>query len=102
MTGPDEDYTFDRAIAWVGCMNYDSGGWRMPTMDELEGLYKEGVGTRNMSPLLNTTGWWVWSGENRISSNSWGIFLFRHGYRHWYDRHDSYNKRAFAVRPLKQ
>jgi hypothetical protein len=63
MTGPDEDYTLDRAIAWVGCMNYDGGGWRMPTMDELETLYKRGTGGFNMIPLLKNAAPIVWSKE---------------------------------------
>lgn len=35
------------------------GGWQMPTINELKTLYQKGAGTHNMTPLLNTTGWWV-------------------------------------------
>ena len=43
------------------------GGWRMPTIRELEGIYKKGTGPRNMTPLLQMKGWWVWSGETEGS-----------------------------------
>ena len=65
-------------------------------MDELEGIYEKGVGDRNMSPLLKTTGWWVWAGENRGSSDA-RYFTFGRGNRYWYYRASSY-RRAFAVR----
>jgi hypothetical protein len=68
----------------------------MPTMDELQGLYKKGVGERNMTPLLKTTGWWVWSGEPNGSSLVW-VFTFSSGLRHWGNR-DLSLFRAFAVR----
>ncbi|MBC8434186.1 MAG: caspase family protein [Desulfobacterales bacterium] len=76
--GPDMDTDWNEARSWVQSLNLDGGGWRMPTMDELEGLYKKGVGERNMTPLLKTTGWWVWSGETKGSSNA-GDFGFNGG-----------------------
>ena len=87
----------DEALAWVQSLNIDGGGWRMPTTDELEGLYKAGTGDRNMTPLLKTTGWYVWSGETKGSSNA-RFFNFFDGNRYWYLRDDSYDIRAFAVR----
>ena len=35
---------------------------RMPTADELEGLYKKGAGERNRTPLLKIICWNVSSG----------------------------------------
>jgi hypothetical protein len=35
----------------------------MPTIKELRSLYERNVGERNITPLLNPTGWLVWSGE---------------------------------------
>jgi len=94
--GPDQDTTWSQARSWVQSLNLDGSGWRMPTMDELEGLYRKGAGSRNMTPLLKTTGWWVWSGETKGSSVARG-FGFGYGVRGWGDR-NTYGVRAFAVR----
>ena len=64
-------------------------------MDELEDLYKKGKG--NMTPLLKTSGWWVWSGETKGSSDA-RIFYFGNGFRCWHGRVNSIDDRAFAVR----
>jgi glucose dehydrogenase len=93
--GPDRDMNYDEARNWVRSRGED---WRMPTMDELEGLYKSGKGNRDMTPLLETTGWRVWSGEEKGSSGAWD-FDFTSGGRRWLSRyHSNYGIRAFAVR----
>ena len=98
--GPDKDTNWNEARSWVQNLNLDGGGWRMPTMDELEGLYKKGVGSHNLtSLLLNSTSkyLWVWSGETKGSSDARN-FSFSSGYRNWISRNFSYYERAFAVR----
>ena len=95
--GPDKDTTWDEAKSWMQSLNLDGGGWRMPTTDELKGLYKKGAGSRNMTPLLKTTGWWVWSGETKGSSGAWDFF-FSLGIRTPSNRDGSHVTRAFAVR----
>ncbi len=95
LTGPDEDTTWKKAKSWVANLKTDGGGWRMPTMDELEGIYEKGLGDRNMTPLLETTGWWVWSGETSDSSAA-GNFDFHDG--NWFWSCGSTNSRVFAVR----
>jgi len=95
--GPDENTTWNKARSWVQSLNLDGGGWRMPTMDELAELYKKGAGDRNMTRLLKTTGWWVWSGETKGSSTA-RYFDFYNGARDWSSRNDSNLDRAFAVR----
>ncbi len=95
--GPDKDTDWNEARSWVQNLNLDGGGWRMPTTDELRTLYKKGAGPRNMTPLLKTTGWYVWSGETKDSSRVWA-FHFSHGNRHWHYRYFSLYIRAFAVR----
>jgi hypothetical protein len=90
--GPDENTTWNEARSWVQSLNLDGGGWRMPTIAELEGL------SRTMTPLLKTTGWWVWSGETTHGSSSAWFFYVYLGYKDWNIRDDSYNGRAFAVR----
>lgn len=93
--GPDKDTIWDEAKSWVQSLNLDGGGWRMPTIDELEGLYKNGAGSRNMTPLLKTTGWKVWS-EPKVSSLA-RYFTFSVGLR-IYSGPIGTGARAFAVR----
>ena len=99
VAGPDRDTNWNEAKSWVESLNIDGGGWRMPSMDELQGLYNNGAGSRNMSPLLKATGWFVWSGETKdpLSLGAW-VFTFDKGSRHWSDRDYSSYRRAFAVR----
>lgn len=99
--GPDRDTTWYKAESWVKNLTVDGGGWRMPTKKELKSLYNKGAGQRNMTPLLKTTGWWVWSGETTGSSSAWG-FYFTHGSEYLYSRDSSYfGERGFAVRSRK-
>ncbi len=95
--GPDKDTDWNEARSWVQNLNLDGGGWRMPTTDELKTLYKKGAGFQNMTPLLKTTGSWVWSGEPKGSSFAW-YFNFSKGDRDWYRRDASHTGRVFAVR----
>ncbi len=95
--GPDKNTNWYEATIWVKNLTVAGGGWRIPTLKELGSLYKKGSGTRNMTPLLKTTGSWVWSGETKGSSSAW-FFHFFNGDERWASR--SYSKgggRAFAV-----
>ncbi len=99
--GPDKDMTFNDAKAWVRTLTTKGGKWRLPTKRELQGLYQRGKGTRNMTPLLKTSGWRIWSGEKKNSSAAW-YFPFLYGTEPWYtDNSFYYNTRAFAVRPRR-
>ena len=98
--GPNKDTDWNEARSWVQSLNLDGGGWRMPTMDELEGLYKSGAGSHNITPLLKVTSakyLWVWSGETKGSSGA-RFFIFGSGSRFWIYRGYSNYGRAFAVR----
>jgi hypothetical protein len=97
-TGPDKDTNWNRATKWVKRVQVAGGGWRMPARKELETLYEKDVGTRNMTPLLKTTGWWVWTGKARGSSSAWAFYLFYGGLEDWRFRDDSSYGRGFAVR----
>ena len=99
LTGPDKDTTWEEAKAWVKNLRLGGGGWRMPTLNELKELYEKGLGERNMSPLLKSTGWWAWSGKAKDSSYA-TAFNFRFGLKHWYSC-GSADLRAFAVRPRR-
>ncbi len=99
--GSDRNTTWNEAKSWVENLNVAGGGWRMPTRQELKNLYKKGAGERNMTPLLKTTGWFVWSGETKGSSSAC-YFYFRPGYYYCSTRDNSYYKRGFAVRSRGQ
>ncbi len=96
VAGPDRDMTWVQAGDWVQDLRIDGGGWRMPTVKELDGLYQKGRGERNMTPLLKTTGWRVWAVE-RTGSASVKHFDFYFGAR-ILDFRISNLPRAFAVR----
>jgi len=100
VAGPDKHTDWGEAKSWVDNLAVAGGGWRMPTVDELKTLYENNKGSRNMTPLLKTTGRWVWSKETKDSSLAWRFF-FTEAYRHYGSRDFSYLGRAFAVRSRK-
>ncbi len=95
--GPDKNVTWYEADRWVRGLDIAGGGWRMPTLKELEGLYRKGAGSRNMTPLIKTSGWWVWSGET-VGTKEARSFSFGHGFKGWIFKGNSANERVFAVR----
>jgi hypothetical protein len=99
--GPDKKINWDEAKRWVESLSVAGGDWRMPTREELKTLYKKGAGTRNMTALLKTTGWRVWS-ESRSSSSAW-YFGFSSDRKYFGSRNYSKNGlRGFAVRSRRQ
>jgi len=100
LAGPDKPTNWYDAKGWIASIGVAGGGWRMPTRNELKMLYQEGVGTRNMTPLLKTTGWWVWSGESKADEPQmvW-YFYFYTGIENWSLRAAPIDySRGFAVR----
>jgi len=95
--GPDEKTRWHEAKSWVANLDVDEGGWQMPTIDELRSLYVDGFGERNMTPLLETTGWGVWSGEKRDVFFP-RLFMFSNGKFYWRNRYHWDIARGFAVR----
>ena len=96
--GPDKNISCDDSIGWVAGLRVDGGGWRMPTLEELKGLYQKGAGSRNMTSLLETTGWWVWSGETGERPPLGWALDFDNGIGLSDRRDNSIYKRGFAVR----
>ncbi len=41
IVGPDTGTTWDEAKRWLESLSEAGGGWRMPTMDELERLFQK-------------------------------------------------------------
>ena len=81
--GPDRRTNWYEAEKWVKNLSVGGGGWRMPKVAELEKIYEQGKGSRNMSPLLETTGWFVWSGEKKEGSSGAQGFPFGAGGEFW-------------------
>jgi actin-related protein len=104
--GPDKNTSWDDVKGWVARLKVDGGDWRMPTITELKGLYRKGVGLRNMTPLLESTGWVVWSGETgglgTIAGNSGWALDFDNGLELLDRRDNSISKRGFAVRSMSE
>ncbi len=103
ITGRDENTNnpWNEGKQWVENLTVAGGGWRMPTRKELETLYEKGRGPRNVTPLLKTTGWYIWSGEIRDSLSAWRISLYT-GNINWNSSSlSTYTTRVFAVRPRK-
>ena len=100
IAGPDIETTWRKAKRWVESLQVAGGGWRMPTSQELRGLYKKDEGTRNMTPLLKTSAWYVWTGETK--GDSWAVYIsFFRGTRHWFTKSIGGGARGFAVRSRK-
>jgi hypothetical protein len=101
IAGPDRNTSWNDAVSWVVNLNVVGGGWRMPTINELEILYQQGVGTRNITPLLKTTGWWLWSGQTTGSTRAYAFSIGTDAKRQSnLDR--KFNYRCFAVRSQKK
>ena len=96
--GPDKSTNWSEAKKWVENLSVAGSGWRMPTRKEIKTLYKRGAGTRNMTPLLKTSGWWVWSGETKGSSSAWAFAFIGGGREISSTRNSSNDRRVFAVR----
>lgn len=74
-------------IDWHGAKEYADnlslGGfsdWRLPTIDELEGLYETDTGEQNCRLGIELSSPWTWSGSMEGSSRAW-FFNFHLGYR---------------------
>ena len=97
LVGPDKDITWDGSERWVERQNAGGGRWRLPKLNEVGSLYEEGKGTRNMDPVFDTSGWWVWSCETEGAGSAW-LFYFNGGEECSYDRSVANYGRVFAVR----
>ena len=97
--GPDRSVSWDEAREWIETINRGGGTWRMPTVEELKTLYQEGTGTRNMTPLIHSTGWLVWSSEKKhfLSTKVWGVHFYD-GDQTLYFQDSRSLTRVFAVR----
>ncbi|MGA3209409.1 MAG: caspase family protein [Syntrophales bacterium] len=89
------------------CENYRAGGytdWRMPTQDELAGLYDYSINGKNgyhLTNLIELTAWWPWASETRGSEAAYFYFGAGGGYRVWSPQSDAAGFRVLPVRSGK-
>jgi hypothetical protein len=89
------------------CENYRGGGytdWRMPTQDELAGLYDSSIPYKKLNGYrltkLITLSWCcLWASETKGSAAA--LFNFRFGTRSWHLQSSDFYYRALPVRSAK-
>jgi hypothetical protein len=109
----DNGSDINRADAKNYCENYRGGGytdWRMPTQNELAGLYDAGKTNKNppsggcqgnyhLTELIHITCCCPWASETRGSEAA--KFFFDNGERYWYPQSFGNGNRALPVRSGK-
>jgi hypothetical protein len=104
-----------RDINWANaksyCENYRGGGytdWRMPTQDELAGLYDEAKTYKtdcgydaHLTELIRLTCPWAWASETRGSDSADFRFFNGNGNRFWNQKSSFNGLRALPVRSVK-
>ena len=101
--------SWPQAQSWAKDLSLGGGGWRLPTIAELKGLYGTGVtpivwydGSSEkiqIDPIFAFSKSWVWSSKTRGSSEACA-FQFDNAREEQTMRDDSAG-RAFAVRYRK-
>ena len=97
---PSPANTWHQAKAWAENLTVAGGGWRLPTMVELKGIYQKGASGTNMDPLFDAQGVWVWSGELVNPMFARGL-AFYNGWEWTHGVNYGYGRLAFAVRSRK-
>ena len=97
---PNADNNWYEAKAWVDGLTVAGGGWRMPTVPELKGIYQKGASRVNMDPLFEPKSAWVWSGQMDDARTYYG-FAFYSGLVNSHSMHYGLGRMAFAVRSHK-
>jgi len=93
LVGSDKDIDWNEAKAWVDSLGEN---WRLPTLNELQGMYSAGITSIDWGSFQNT-GSFVWSIQTKFIFSAWN-FCFDDGLEYYTDRTDGSNSRAFAVR----
>jgi hypothetical protein len=96
LAGPDRDTDWYEAKFWLSGLKIGKGGWRLPSLGELESIYEIGLGDKNMTPKLEMNGMLVWS--NEITGGTCDCFHFLKGSKEWAALFWGENNRVFAVR----
>ncbi|MBU4232795.1 MAG: DUF1566 domain-containing protein [Proteobacteria bacterium] len=94
---PNRDNNWHQAKAWTESLTVAGGGWRMPTVAELIGIYQKGASPNNMDPLFQSPGVWVWSGQLNNAVSAWG-YAFYSGLVGYHGIDYALGRQVFAVR----
>lgn len=81
-----ENVYWDQASAWVHHLSVDGGGWSLPTIAQLQGIYLPGLDSTfgiRYEPL-------VWSGDSCVAGSMGGYWAGSHAFAF-------YNGRAYCV-----
>jgi hypothetical protein len=106
----DNGYDINWANATSYCENYRAGGyteWRMPTLDELEGLYDDALTYKSdcgfnvhLTQLIRLTCISAWAAGTNGSAAA--RFRFYDGTRYWYQQWSGEATRALPVRSSRK
>jgi hypothetical protein len=107
MWAAEESETMDWHQAKIYCKNYRGGGysdWRMPTINELEGLYDSNKQPdcgciTNLIEMYNGTNCWEWSSEAKASDAA--FFAFNLNGKQWLSQSNNSNVHIRPVRYYK-
>jgi len=99
--GSDRGMSWEEARSWVAGLNVLGGGWRMPTPDELDNLFRIGDGVRKITDLIDSSGYWIWAGDSEKTAARW-LFNFSYGGEGWSGQPPADGGRAIAVREHKE
>lgn len=101
LCGPDDDTSWIDAVEWVEKLTVGGGGWRLPDIKELSGLYKKNKAADLLTPLFKREPGDVWSKELVNDAEVLG-FNFVPGNQFRTYKTVSRRFRAMAVRPRQQ
>ena len=95
-----QENNWHQAKAWVDGLTVAGGGWRLPTVAELQAIYQKGASANHMDPLFQTTVAWAWSGELKNDWSVWGL-AFYNNLVGWHSMNYGNGRLALAVRSHK-
>jgi hypothetical protein len=93
------DVNWNQAITY--CANLRLGGysdWRLPTIDELQGIYDVNAGNQHVKGNLKLSSKYFWSSSQSPASGKAWFFFFSNGKRYSFRSSDSKLDRALCVR----
>ena len=95
-TGPSANISFRKARRWVESLTVNSGGWKLPTLEQLSTLCKESEHDASLQPLFEHYTSYVWFGDRKKAKV--GMFYMRSGGNIVWTNPDSINfAKVFAV-----
>ncbi len=92
-----QESNWRQAKAWAEGLRVAGGGWRLPTVAELQAIYQPGASANNLDPLFQTTVAWAWSSELNNTWSVWGL-AFYNGVVGWHSMSYGNGRLALAVR----